>query len=150
MNHLMEFKALLETFFETIDEAWFTCLDVDNSGRCTTMDFIQGIRSIGYNTAPKKLFQYCDLGGEGDITLDELDFLGLPRANSQQEAREFARESGYKARLGLERLLYVKYSGSLTRAWRLAYCSGPRTQHFSERLGSQQFAAACRKVGFRG
>lgn len=148
--HLREFKALLETFFETIDEAWYTCLDVDNSGRCTAEDFIDGCKSVGYNKHTRKLFQYCDLGGEGDITLDELDFLGLPRANSQQEAREFARESGYKARLSLERLLYVKYSGSLTRAWRLAYCSGPRTQHFSERLGSQQFAAACRKVGFRG
>merc|ERR1711959_333047 len=59
-------------------------------------------------------------------------------------------ETGSHARASLDRLLSRQHNNNLTRAWRRAFCSGPRKDHFIEKLSSRQFAAACRKAGFRG
>merc|ERR1719274_352600 len=35
VDHIEEFRFLLTVFFNSLEEAWYSCIDFDSSGRCT-------------------------------------------------------------------------------------------------------------------
>merc|ERR1719487_426894 len=79
-QELGEFRGLLEERFKTVETAWREGLDTDGSGVLTFTEFKEACRSLGFTGSAKRVLQYLDLDvwGTGQITIDEIDFLGLP------------------------------------------------------------------------
>jgi hypothetical protein len=136
-------------FFGSIEEAWYSCLDRDGSERCTIDDFQKACLELGYFRAPRKLFKYLDTGHQGDVTIDELFCLGLPRV-SLEEGKRHAKDDGQIVRDQWRRHFKEKYKRNLVLAWRLCFCTGSPQDHWEEAHNSVHFCSVSRKEGFKG
>jgi Ca2+-binding EF-hand superfamily protein len=78
---LREFRDFLNDYFESLEEAWAN-LDTDRSLRLTRKELEEGLDRIGFGTAGahNTIFSYLiTSGGGGFVSLQDFEFLGLPR-----------------------------------------------------------------------
>merc|ERR1719183_1018971 len=75
-----KFKECLQTKYGTIERAWNEGLAKNSPGGLSADLFLAGCARVGYDGDAKKLLKYLDTEefGMGRITMDELEFLGLP------------------------------------------------------------------------
>ncbi|CAE7031572.1 ALMT9 [Symbiodinium natans] len=67
-------KDFLNTTCGSILKAWLTQFDVDLDYRVSKIEFVDGMRALGYTAGElHKLFAEIDVDGSGEILLDELD-----------------------------------------------------------------------------
>jgi len=131
-------KATLQLFFDTLDEVWHGALDRDGSSRCTKDEFVKTVRALGFPRDARRVFESLDVSSEGVLSMDELSFLGLPRA-----AKAPTRSELMKARMdkgSFREWLAHKYK-NLMKAWSF----GVDPEH-KVHLSSQDFARALRRM----
>jgi len=154
-QELGEFRGLLEERYGTVEAAWRQGLDTDRSGSLNLREFKAACRDLGFSGDAKRVFQYLDLDicGVGSITMDELEWLGLPhvevtenqRLTLEQEAAERkAKTVGAKSLDGFRAVLKRKF-GNVIRGWRLAM-----DQDGNGRLSYMEFCTAVRELGYEG
>merc|ERR1711966_344170 len=69
----------------TLDDLWENHLDRDGSGRCLREEFLTTMVGFGWDVSvAKQLFRMIDVGRQQDLSLDELEILGLPRRLAAQ------------------------------------------------------------------
>lgn len=154
-QELGEFRGLLEERFKTVEAAWREGLDTDGSGVLTFTEFKEACRSLGFTGSAKRVFQYLDLDvwGTGQITMDEIDFLGLPHEEEKEDRRQQlerertmqkAKTMGAKCVNGFKTLLKRKF-GNVVRGWRLGLDNDG-----NGRLSYMEFCTAVRGLGYEG
>lgn len=148
---------LFASRFPTLEDLWEKCLDENGSGRCTLDDFLLAYETVVDGddqdlSLVKKLFKCLDLGGQGDLTMDELDILGLPRRKKQvitnEELVRLQKQKKLEERAKTVehfKKFIISRFGSLVVGWRRAY--DPDSD------GKLQFSEFCKithSIGFRG
>eukprot|EP00746_Dinoflagellata_sp_MGD_P003155 gnl/MRDRNA2_/MRDRNA2_106129_c0_seq1.p1 gnl/MRDRNA2_/MRDRNA2_106129_c0~~gnl/MRDRNA2_/MRDRNA2_106129_c0_seq1.p1 ORF type:complete len:980 (+),score=161.72 gnl/MRDRNA2_/MRDRNA2_106129_c0_seq1:132-3071(+) len=148
-----ELKDRLLERYQTLEEVWDNLLDPDRSGKCTLPEFQQSCQTIGIGTHDAKyLFRLFDASGGGDISMDEIDWIGVPRRqeeeltatqklqlqkqNSQMQAQNMLDE--FKAFL-------CRMYKNLVVAWRRGL-----DPDGDGRLQFTEFCSACRSMQFQG
>ncbi|CAE8648688.1 unnamed protein product, partial [Polarella glacialis] len=145
-------------FFEredvTLEDLWERYLDTDGSGRCPYDDFMGAMTRLGFRAQKaKNVFRMLDFGGEQDVTMDELELIGLPRRpiasevqiiNHREQGLQRDKEAKQRVLSDFTSFLARSY-GSVVRAWRQGLDSdGDGKLRFTE------FCASCKTIGFRG
>jgi len=148
---LDEFRNFFIAQGMTLEDLWEQYLDADGSGRCLRDEFLTKMCELGWVASKaRQLFRMLDVGGQQDLSLDELEIVGLPRRPVQRDltGRELLQRQDQQAR---ERVLsdfhgyLIKTFGSVVRGWRLGLDSdGDGKLRFTE------FCIACKEFGFRG
>lgn len=150
---LTDFLILMEAQGLTLEEIWEKHLDPDGSGRCYVDDFTPCLVDLGFPYSEAlSLFHMLDIGGQQDISFDELVMAGLQRRQVKVAVRSSIRELLQRrdekahGRLLSEFHGYMLHNyGSLVRAWRLGLDVENRGQ-----LCFNEFCESCKRIGFRG
>jgi len=150
MSYFAELRQLILIFFNDLDTVWASCFDTAHAGKCFAEEFRRGCRLLGFHRSPSRLFKYLDMRNDNFISMEQMEFLKLPRASCKEDAAQFARDNCQQARTAFEQHLRAGGGGSLCRSWRRYFCSGPRECHLSEKLNAHEFCAKCREMRFRG
>lgn len=147
------FKLRITEEYPTLEEVWDKVLDPDKSGKCTLPEFRACCRSIDINAQDAKtLFRFFDASGGGDITMNEIDWIGIPRQVVQEAsaAEKLAQKKKMRATKASNEInefkafLCRKYR-NLVVAWRVGLDpDGDGKLQFTE------FCAACRHMHYRG
>jgi hypothetical protein len=76
-----DFKNCLQEKYGTLQKAWNLGLARDSPGGLSKDKFIAGCAKVGYQGDAKELVKFLDtdIFGTGRITMDELEFLGIPQ-----------------------------------------------------------------------
>jgi len=150
---LMEqFVQFLEENYRTLDDVWERVFDKNHSGRCTQEDFVVACKEkLDWHHGVLQIFKWLDLNARRDLTVDEMEFLGMRRRVVGSTAKQKILERQAKDRaeaeamLGRFRLFLTSRYGNLVRAWR---------QHLDPdgdgRLQFTEFCTQCRAIGFQG
>lgn len=78
---LRHFRALLESNFQTLEEAWQQGLDKSGLGHLSLSAFSEACRELGYHRDPQRLFRHFSTleNRNGRMHMESLAWLGLPR-----------------------------------------------------------------------
>lgn len=144
-------------FFEreeiTLEDLWENILDPDGSGRCPRYHWMEVLTGFGFSKdIAKRAFKMLDMGREDDVTLNELELLGLKHRTAQFDMKLSHREVGLLHDAKQKQRVLADFHGfllrnygSVVRAWRLAL-----HKDGIGKLNFTQFCASCKKIGFRG
>ena len=145
---LAEFREVVLKVFATLEDFWERCLDKNRSGRCSWEEFRDGCAEILHFEDPKEIFDLIDYGREGDITLDEMGILALPRRQiSSLTLREKLHAQGMlRAKQSARvverfRAFLRKQFGTLAAAWQTILAPGRPELLFRE------FCVKARSIG---
>jgi len=81
---LREFQEVLHRF-DSIQDAWDTCLDIYKKNRLDMADLRLVLGSLNFQSSTEVLFGALDLDGGGFISVDEIEFLWKWAANVRVE-----------------------------------------------------------------
>lgn len=153
-SELMEnFTHFLEDSYRTLDDVWERVFDSNGSGRVMQEEFQIACRDkLRWTGNAAKLFKILDVNRSRDLSLDEVEFVGMRRrAVTSKSKKEIIQEREQKHRLESQAMLQrfrafltLRY-GTCTRAWRKVLDpDGDGKLQFTE------FCVACRSMGFQG
>jgi len=147
---LEAFRCQFSDLGMTLEDIWEQQLDVDGSGRCLRVEFLEVLARWGWDKPRADiLFRMLDIGGQSDLSLDELEDVGFQRRaksagpSRKEVARECEEEAKVRAYNDFKGYL-LRGFGNLVRGWRAGLdVDGDGKLRFRE------FCACCKNIGWR-
>jgi len=150
---LEEFCDGFERHELTLEDLWEKHLKGEGDQRCSYREFMDAMEKLGFEGGKSHaFFELLDYGNQHDLSIDELELLGLRRRASVVQPTLNARERGQQQDILAKREAFEDFMGFLGRKFRNLVAAWRQGLDIDAdgRLRFPEFCTACKRLGYRG